>query len=118
MDDAGQNNFVFKDPAKGKAVDNYRPVSRLFLMSTRLVSENFYNFLDINNLLLEEQKRSRKGSRGTKAQLLNYKMILQDCKKRQKVINSLGGIQESLRHGSTQLDNIECLDLLKIADKF
>ena len=86
MDDAGQKkNVVFKDPAKGYAVDNCRPVACIPLMwklSTGVVSESMYNYLDKNNLLLEEQKRCRKGSKGKKDQLLSNTMILQDCKKR------------------------------------
>ena len=66
MDDAGQKNVVFKDPAKGNAVDNYRPVSCLpfiWKLSTGgVVSESMYNFLVKYNLLPEEKMGCRKGS--------------------------------------------------------
>ena len=65
----GKTILCLKDPAKGNVVDNYRPISCLPLMwklLTGVVSESMYNFLDKNNLLPEEQKGCRKGSRGTK----------------------------------------------------
>ena len=74
-------NFVFKDPAKGNTVDNYRPVScqpHMWKLSTTVVSESKYNYLDKNKLLPEEQKVCRKGSKREK-KLLSNTMILQDC---------------------------------------
>ena len=68
----GKTILYLKDPAKGNVVDNYRPISCLPLMwklLTGVVSESMYNFLDKNNLLPEEQKGCREGSRGTKDQL-------------------------------------------------
>ena len=47
MDEAGQKNFLFKDPGNG--VDNYRPISCLPVMwnlsTGGVVSESTYNFL-------------------------------------------------------------------------
>ena len=40
------------------------------------------------NLLLREQKACRKGSRGTKDQLLIDKMIIKNCKKTRNIIGS------------------------------
>ena len=65
MDDAGQKNVVFKDPA-GNGVDNYRPMSCLPFMwnlsTGGVVSESMHNFLIKNNFLAEEQRGCRKGS--------------------------------------------------------
>ena len=41
-----------------------------------------YNYLERKKIPPEEQKRCKKGSRGTKDQLLIDKPILKDCKKR------------------------------------
>ena len=74
-------NFVFKDPAKGNTVDNYRPVSclpHMWKLSTAVVPESMYNYLDKNKLLPEEQKVCRKGIK-RKKKLLSNAMILQDC---------------------------------------
>ena len=59
-------DFVLKDPAKGNTVDNYRPVSclpHMWKLSTAVVSESMYNYLDKNKLLPEKQKVCRKGSK-------------------------------------------------------
>ena len=74
-----------KDPSKGNAVNNYRPILCLPLMwklMTETVAECIYNFLDVSDKLPVEQKGCKKESRGTKDQLLIDKMILHDCRKR------------------------------------
>ena len=43
-----------------------------------------YEHIEKTNLLAREQKRCKKGSRGTKDQLLIDEMIVKDCKKRLK----------------------------------
>ena len=61
-----------KDPNKGRAVDNYRPIFCLPLMwklMTGIISTAMYNYLDSNDRLPIEQKGCRKESRGTKDQL-------------------------------------------------
>ena len=47
------------------------------------MAEEMYNYLEQETNLPEEQKRCKRGSRGTKDQLLIDKMLLKDCKKRQ-----------------------------------
>ena len=72
-------NFVFKDPAKGNTVDNYRPVSclpHMWKLSTAVVPESMYNYLDKNKLLPEEQKVCRKGIKRKK----NCWVMLWFCK--------------------------------------
>ena len=73
-----------KDPSKGIAVDNYRPIlclSLMWMLITGTITESIYNFLDVNYKLPVEQKGCKKRSRGTKDQLLIDKMILRDCRK-------------------------------------
>ena len=74
-----------KDPNKGRAVDNYRPISCLPLMwklMTGIISTAIYNYLDSNDRLPIEQKGCRKKSRGTKDKLLIDKTVMNDCRKR------------------------------------
>ena len=81
----GKTVLCQKDLAKGSAVDNYRPISCLPLMwklMTGMLAEKMYSHLERENVLPSEQKGCRKGSRGTKDQLLIDKTVLRDCKKR------------------------------------
>ena len=69
----GKTVLCQKDLAKGSAVDNYRPISCLPLMwklMTGMLAEKMYSHLERENVLTSEQKECRKGSRGTKDQLL------------------------------------------------
>ena len=55
----GKTVLCQKDPSKGNAVDNYRPISCLPLMWKLMagtIAESIYNFLDVNDKLLVEQK--------------------------------------------------------------
>ena len=59
----GKTVLYQKDPSKGNAVDNYRPISGLPLMwklMTGTVAESIYNFLDVNDKLPVEQIGYRK----------------------------------------------------------
>lgn len=81
----GRTVLCQKDPKKGAAVDNFRPISCLLVMwklLTGVLADCLYVFLESNDLLPEEQKRCRKGSKGTKDQLLIDKIVLKDSKKR------------------------------------
>eukprot|EP00795_Rhopilema_esculentum_P016163 gene16163-biopygen5458 len=83
----GRTVLCQKDTAKGNEVGNFRPISCLPLMwkfMTEIVSEKIYSYLEVNNILPNEQKGCRKKSKGTKDQLLIDKTILRDCKKKHK----------------------------------
>ena len=61
-----------KDPSKGNAVDNYRPISCLPLMwklMTGTIAESIYNFLDVNDKLPLNKKDAGKKVEGPK---INY----------------------------------------------
>ena len=47
-----------------------------------VIAEEMYNYLERDKILPEEQKVCRRGSHGTKDQLLIDKTVLKDCKKR------------------------------------
>ena len=66
-----------KDPSKGNAVDNYRPISCLpsmWKLMTRTIAESVYNFLDVNNKLPVEKKDTRRKVEGPK---ISYSLIRQ-----------------------------------------
>ena len=73
---------------KGNLVSNFiRPITCLPLiwkLLTSILAEELYEHLEKTNSLPWEQKGCRKGSRGTKDQLLIDKMIVKDCKRRLK----------------------------------
>ncbi|CAB4019720.1 Hypothetical predicted protein [Paramuricea clavata] len=69
----GRTVLCLKDPSRGNAVDNFRPISCLPLMwklMTGVIAESMYTFLEINDVLLNEQKGCRRKTRGTKDQLI------------------------------------------------
>ena len=79
------NRLIQKDPAKGTQANNYRPITCLRIMwklLTGIIGEKLYQHLERNGLLTDEQKGRRKGSRGTKDQLLVDKAILKNCWRR------------------------------------
>ena len=62
-----------KDPQKGNTADKYRVTTCLPLMwklLTRVTAEEMYNYLQRVKVLPEEKKGCKRGSRGTKDQLL------------------------------------------------
>ena len=66
-----------KDPSKGNAVDNYRPISCLpsmWKLMIRTIAESVYNFLDVNNKLPVEKKDTRRKVEGPK---ISYSLIRQ-----------------------------------------
>ena len=74
-----------KELEKGNAVANFRPITCLPLLwklLTGILAEELYEHLEQANILPWEQKGSRKGSQGTKDQLLIDKIIVKNCKKR------------------------------------
>ena len=81
----GRTVLCQKDPRKGNTADNYRPITCLPLMwklLTGVIAEKMYHYLEREKILPEEQKGCRRGSRGTKDQLLIHKTVLKDCRKR------------------------------------
>ena len=83
----GRTSLFMKDPAKGTAADNYKPIACLPLMwklLTGIFSQKIYTYLEESSLLPDEQKGCRRKSRGTKDQLLIDKMILKDAKRGSK----------------------------------
>ena len=81
----GKTILCVKELEKGNAVANFRPITRLPLLWKLLMgilAEKLYEHLEQANILPWEQKGCRKGSQGTKDQLIIDKMIVKNCKKR------------------------------------
>ena len=79
----GKTLLCVKEIEKGNTVSNFRPITYLPLLwklLTAVLADELYRHLEENNLLPWEQKGSRKGSRGTKDQLLIDKMIVKNYK--------------------------------------
>ncbi|XP_063595812.1 uncharacterized protein LOC134772704 [Penaeus indicus] len=115
----GRTVLCQKDPAKGRAVDNFRPISCLPLMwklLTGMIAEEMYGFLEREKILPDEQKGCRKGSRGTKDQLLIDKTVLKDCKRR-KTNLAMAWIDYKKAYDMVPHSwIIECLELFGIAE--
>ena len=82
--------LIQKDLAKGNAVGNYRPIARfnlLWKLKAGIIADKLYEYLDNENLSLEEQRDCRHASIGTKDQLLIDKAVIRNCKKRKKNLN-------------------------------
>ena len=83
----GKTLLCIKEIQKRNLVSSFRPITCLPLiwkLLTSILAEYLYDHLEKTNSLPWEQKGCRKGSRGTKDQLLIDKMIVKDCKERLK----------------------------------
>ena len=83
----GHTVLCQKDPRKGSEDENYRPVTFLPLMwelLTGVKAEKMYGYLEEEQLLPEEEKGCKQGSRGIKDQMIIDKSMLKYCKKRHK----------------------------------
>jgi hypothetical protein len=82
---SGRTVLIPKDPAKGNAHSNYRPITCLstaWKLLTGMIAEVIHEYLSTSDLIPWEQKGCAKGSRGAKEQLMIDKAILRDCKQR------------------------------------
>ena len=80
----GRTVLIMKDCKKGGVTGNYRPIACLPIMwklLTRINGDEIYGHLERSGLLQNEKKGCRRGSRGTKDQLLIDKTILRNCRK-------------------------------------
>ena len=114
----GKTVLCLKDPEKGSAVDNYRPISCLPLMwklLTGILANEMHEFIEKNNIFPEEQKECKKKSRGTKDQLLIDKAVLKDCKVRK---TNLGMAWIDYRKAFDMVPHswiLECMSMFGIA---
>ena len=81
----GKTVLIQKDPDKGVAPSNYRPITCLPVMwklFSGVMSDSIYEHLDEKGLFPLEQKGCKRGSYGTKDQLMVNKAVLTDCRRR------------------------------------
>ena len=104
----GKTVLILKDINKGNVASNYRPITCLPLMwklLTGIISEDIYEFLDKNDILPEEQKGCRKGSRGTNDLLFIDQKLLKEVKEREKIIDSLNRLSKGVRFCAAYMDH-------------
>ena len=115
----GRTVLCQKDPTKGNAAGNYRPITCLPLiwkLLTGMIAEETYEYLETMKLLPEEQKGCKRQSRGTKDQLLIDKTVLKDCKKRYTNI-CMAWIDYKKAYDLVPYSwNNECLEMFGIAE--
>ena len=83
----GKTTLIQKDPSKGTAPNNYKPITCLPMMwkiLTAQIREEIYYSLTSRELFPEEQKGCCKGSRGTAELLYIDQHILNEIKTKQK----------------------------------
>ena len=93
----GKTTLKQKDPNKGTAPNNYRPITCLPIMwkiLTEQIREEIYYSLTSRSLFPEEQKGCRKGSRGTAELLYMNKYLLTKARRDGK--SSLDWLQKSI----------------------
>ncbi|XP_068720811.1 uncharacterized protein [Montipora capricornis] len=79
----GRTALIQKDTAKGQQLPPYSAcLPMMWKLLTGVMREKLYHHLERNGLLTDEEKGCRKGSRGTKDQLLVDKVILKNCQRR------------------------------------
>ena len=82
-----KTTLIQKDPSKGTAPNNYRPITCLSMMwkiLTAQIREKIYYLLTSRRLFPDEQKGCHKGSRGTVELLYTDQHILNESKTRRK----------------------------------
>jgi hypothetical protein len=81
----GRTVLIPKDPGKGNAASNFRPITCLpiaWKLLTGMLSDTMHDYLNTSGLLPWEQKGCAKGSRGAKEQLIIDRAVLKDCRER------------------------------------
>ena len=82
--------LIQKNPTKGNAVGNYKPIACLDLLwklLTGIITDKLYEHLENQDLLPEEQKGFRRMSRGTRDQLLTDKALIKNYNRRRTNLN-------------------------------
>ena len=89
----------------------------MWKLTTGILADNMYDYLERERILSEEQKGCRKGRRGTMAQLLIDKAILKDCRKRHTNHTQMAWIDYRKAYDMVPHSWIaECLEMFGIAE--
>ena len=84
---SGRTSLLQKDRSKSNVACDYRPITCLPLLwklLTGIIADQIYTHLDHEKLLPEEQKRCRKGSRGTNDLFYIDSVVIKEVKSRNK----------------------------------
>ena len=114
----GKTTLFQKDPSKGTAPNNYRPITCLPMMwkiLTAQIREKIYYSLISHRLFPDEQKGCRKGSRGTAELLYVDKHILNESKNRRKNLAMAWLDSKKAYDMVLQSCIINCLKMYKIS---
>ena len=112
-----KTTLIQKDPSKGTAPNNYRPINCLPMILkilTAQIRENIYNSLASHGLFPDEQKGYCKGHRGTTELLCIDQYILND-KTRRKNLAMAWNDNKKTWHIVPQNWIIHCLKMYKIS---
>ena len=115
----GRTSLLQKDRSKGNVASNYRPMTCLLLMwklQTGVIAGQIYSHLDQEKLLPDEQKRYRKGSRGTNDLIYRDRAVIKEVKSRNKNLAMACIDYEKAYDMVPHLWIIECLDLFGVAE--
>ena len=112
----GRTSLLQKDKSKGNAASNYRPITCLPLMWKGVIADQTYAHLDQEKLLPEEQKRCRKGSRGTNDLLYIDRAVIKEVNSRNKNLARAWINYKKAYNMVSHSWIIECLDLFGVAE--
>ena len=113
-----KTTLIQKDPSKGTARNNYRPITCLPMMwkiLTAQIREKIYNSLTSRGLFPDEQKGCRKESKGTAELLYIDQHILNERKTRRKNIAMAGIDYKTAFDTVPQSWMIHCIKMYKIS---
>ena len=116
----GRTTLIQKDPSKGSASNNYRPITCLpmtWTISTAQIREEIYYSLTSRRLFPEEQKGCCKGFRGTEESLYVDQHILHKSKTRWKNLAMAWIVNKMAYDMVPHSWIINCLQMYRISDE-
>ena len=113
----GKTVLLQKDPAKGTAAENYRPITCLptmWKLLSGIIAHDIQAHLERNNLIPCEQKGCATDRRGTKDQLLTDKAVVKNCKRRKTNLEMVWIDYKKAYDRVPHSWIIECMDMYKV----
>ena len=83
----GRTCLILKHEKKENETPNFRPITCLSIMwkvFTGILAGQVYGHMEREKLLLDEQKGSRRQSKGTRNHLMINKTVIKNCKRRMR----------------------------------
>jgi len=113
----GKTVLLQKDPAKGTAAENYRPITCLptmWKLLSGIIAHDIQAHLERNHLIPCEQKGCATDRRGTKDQLLTDKAVVKNCKRRKTNLEMVWIDYKKAYDRVPHSWIIECMDMYKV----